>query len=351
VPRVVLLTGVSRYPGNRLAAQLAADPAIDRVIGIDSVSPSDQDLAQLGRTEFMPADIRNPLIAKVIAQAKVETVVHAAVTAAPRGVGGRTPMKEMNVIGTMQLLAACQNSESVRRLVVKSSTAVYGSSSRDPAVFTEQMSAKSVPRSGYAKDCVEVEGYVRGFSRRRPDVSVTLLRFANFIGPTIDTSITRYLSLPVIPTAFGFDPRLQLIHEDDAVQVLHRAALSDLAGVFNVAGEGVILLSQAIRRAGRIQLPVPLPAVELVGNLVRRNTDVDFTPEQLRFLNFGRVVDVSALHDRFGFHPAYTTDTAFDSFLAHRPGPVISSTEVLDQIERLSQRLLSIAPRLMARHG
>ena len=212
MPRVVLLTGVSRYPGNRLAAQLAADPEIDRIIGVDSISPSAPELKRLGRTEFVAADIRNPLIAKVLAQAKVETVVHAALTATPRGVGGRTPMKEMNVIGTMQLLAACQNSETVRRLVVKSSTAFYGCSPRDPAVFTEAMPAKSVPRTGYAKDCVEVEGYVRGFSRRRPDVAVTVLRMANFIGPTIDTAITRYLSLPVVPTVFGFDPRLQLLY-------------------------------------------------------------------------------------------------------------------------------------------
>ncbi len=62
-------------------------------------------------------------------------------------------MKELNVIGTMQLLAACQKSETVERVVVKSTTAVYGASPRDPAVFTEDMAAKAVPRSGYGKDC------------------------------------------------------------------------------------------------------------------------------------------------------------------------------------------------------
>src|ERR1700742_1281555 len=158
-PRVVLLTGVSRYPGNRLAARLAADPGIERVIGIDTISPSEADLTRLGRTEFVPADLRNPSIAKVLAQANVDTVVHAAVTAAPRGVGGRAPMKEMNVIGTMQLLAACQKSDTVRRLVVKSTTSVYGASSRDPGVFTEEMDARPAPRSGYAQDAIEVESY------------------------------------------------------------------------------------------------------------------------------------------------------------------------------------------------
>ena len=93
----------------------------------------------LGRTEFVRADIRNPLIAKVIAQAEVDTVVHMNVIATPLGAGGRTAMKEINVIGTMQLLAACQKAPTMRKLVVKSTTAVYGSSPRDPALFTEDV--------------------------------------------------------------------------------------------------------------------------------------------------------------------------------------------------------------------
>ena len=121
-------------------------------------------------------------------------------------------MKEMNVIGTMQLLAACQKSPRMRKLVVKSTSAVYGSSPRDPAVFTEDMGPKDLPSSGYAKDAVEVEGYVRGFARRRPDVDVTTLRFTNFIGPRIDTVLTRYFALPVVPTVLGYDARVQLLH-------------------------------------------------------------------------------------------------------------------------------------------
>jgi UDP-glucose 4-epimerase len=342
-PRVVLLTGVSRYPSNRLAAQLAADPAIERVIGIDTVSPSDAELVQLGRTEFVAADIRNPLIAKVIKQAEVDTVVHGAVTAAPGRVGGRIPMKELNVIGTMQLLAACQNAASVRRLVVKSSTAVYGSSARDPAVFNETMPARSAARSGYAKDCAEVEGYVRGFSRRRPDVTVALFRFANFIGPTIETALTRYLSLPVVPTPFGFDPRLQLIHEDDALEILRRACSAEASGVYNAAADGVLLLSQALRRAGRVQLAIPLPAIGFIAELVRRGARLDFTADQIRLLNFGRVVDATALHTGFGYRPVHTTESAFASFVAaraERDEPGFGTGELVDRLEQTVERLV-----------
>jgi UDP-glucose 4-epimerase len=311
---VVLVTGVSRYLGGLLAAELSRDSSIERVIGVDVVPPK----ADVGRTEFVRADIRNPIIAKVIASAQVDTVAHMSVIATPFGAGGRTAMKEINVIGTMQLLAACQKAPSVRKLVVKSTTAVYGSSSRDPALFSENMEPRSLPRSGYAKDSVEVEGYVRGLGRRRPDVDVTLLRFANFIGPRIDTPLTRYFSLPIVPTAMGFDPRVQFVHETDGMEVLRRAVIEDHRGTFNVAGDGVLLLSQAIRRAGRTTFPFPSPAVSMVGSLFRRTGLVDFSPEQIQFLQFGRGIDTTRLKDDFGYTPQYSTIEAFDDFVSGR---------------------------------
>jgi UDP-glucose 4-epimerase len=350
MPRVVLVTGVSRHLGVRLAAQLAADPAIERVLGVDTTPPAKADLARLGRTEFVRADIRNPLIARVIAHANVDSVVHAAVTATPRRAGGRTAMKELNLIGTMQLLAACQKSETVQRLVVKSATSVYGSGPRDPAVFAEDTPARAAPSSGYGKDAVEVEGYVRAFSRRRPDVRVAVLRLANVIGPTIDTPLTRYFALPVVPTEFGYDPRLQFVHEDDAVEVLRLATLDDHAGVFNVAGEGTLLLSQAIRRAGRVALAVPPPAVRAVVSLVRRSGLVDFSPEQIRFLNFGRVVDTARLRIQFGYEPRYSTAAAFAAFLAGQPVPPVVAAERVRQAERLAGRLLGVREPV-ADHG
>jgi UDP-glucose 4-epimerase len=317
-PSVVLVTGVGRFLGGQLAARLATNPAIERVLGVDTVPPPRELLSRMGRAEFVRADIRNPLIAKVIAQAGVDTVVHASLSANPGSSGGRTVMKEMNVIGTMQLLAACQKAETVRRLVLKSTTAVYGSSSRDPAIFNESMTPKDLPRGGYAKDAAEIEGYLRGFARRRPDVAVTVLRFANFIGPRIDTVFTRYFALPVVPTVLGYDARVQLLHEEDGLAVLERATAENLPGVFNVAADGVLLLSQAIRRAGRVPLPVPTVAVGPLGRLLRSARLFDFSPEQMRLLNFGRVVDNTRLREQFGFTPRWTTTQAFDDYVRGR---------------------------------
>ncbi|MDP9435122.1 MAG: NAD-dependent epimerase/dehydratase family protein [Actinomycetota bacterium] len=339
MPRVVLVTGVSRYLGTRLGAVLAADDSIERVIGVDTVPPSKDAARALGRTEFVRADIRNPLIAKVIAQAGVDTVVHLNVISSP-GPGGRTAMKEINVIGTMQLLAACQKASTMRKLVVKSTSAVYGSSPRDPALFTEDVEPRSLPARGYAKDAVEVEGYVRGFGRRRPDVTLSLLRFTNFIGPRIETQLTRYFALPVVPTVLGFDPRIQLCHEDDGIEVLRRTTLEDHAGIFNVGGPGVLLLSQAVRRAGRAALPVVSPAVTLVASAFRRAGIVDVPPEQLRYLEHGRVVDVGRLEAELGWVPRPTAQ-AFDDYVRARAGTRLIDPVTVAAAERRAMELLS----------
>jgi UDP-glucose 4-epimerase len=317
--RVVLVTGVARDLGGRFARQIAAHREVEQVVGVDVIPPRHD----LGDVRFVRADIRNPVIAKVIAGEDVDTVVHMGVIATPRGAGGRTSMKEINVIGTMQLLAACQKAPGLRRLVVKSSTTVYGSSPRDPAMFTEEMAPKRMPRHGYGKDSVEVEGYVRGFARRRPDVAVTMLRCANLLGPRIDTSLTQYFSLPLIPTVLGFDARMQFCHEDDALDAIELAAASDSAGTFNIAGDGFMTLSQAIRRTGRPEIAVPGIAMGPIGSLFRQARYADLSPEQVAFLTYGRGVDTARMRKVLGFEPRHTTEEAFAEFAARlRPGPV-----------------------------
>jgi UDP-glucose 4-epimerase len=202
------------------------------------------------------------------------------------------------------------------------------------------MGPKALPSGGFAKDAAEIEGYVRGFGRRRPDVSVSVLRFANLVGPRIDTALTRYFSMPVVPTVLGYDARMQLLHPEDALAVLEQAAREDLPGVFNVGASGVLMLSQAIRRAGRVQVSLPSAVAGPLSRFFRGARLVDFTPEQMRFLNFGRVVDTGRLRETFGFTPRWTTTQAFDDFVqGHRLRPVISPA----QVSAVEERVLATA--------
>ena len=336
--RVVLVTGAARHLGGLMVRTLVRDSSIDRVVGVDVVPPR----RPLLGADFVRADIRNPVIGRVLADQQVDTVVHLGVIATPVQAGGRTAMKDINVIGTMQLLAACQKSESIRRLVVKSTSSVYGAGPRDPALFTEDMSPKHPPTSGWAKDSVEVEGYVRGFARRRPDVEVTTLRLANVIGPRVETAMTAYFTLPLIPTVMGFDARLQFIHEDDAIAALHRAVASSATGTFNIAGEGVLALSQAVRRTGRPTVPVLGGLLGVVGRALAPTRLVDFSSEQVRFLTYGRAIDTRRAREALGFTAKRSTSAAFDEFLA---GHGLSTSVVDTMLDGAATALQTIAPR------
>src|SRR5689334_214498 len=268
-PKVVLVTGACRFLGGYLTARLAQNPKIDHVIAVDAIAPSKDLLRRMGRAEFVRADIRNPFIAKVIRNGDVDTVVHAAAASYTPRSGGRAALKELNVMGAIQLFAACQKAPSVRRVIVKSTSEVYGSSPWDPVLFTEDSSSRRPPGEGFARDSIDIEGYARGLARRRPDITLTILRLANMIGPAMDTALSRYLAGPVVPTVVGHDARLQLLHEQDALGALERATVAGRPGTFNIGASGIIMMSQAIRRSGRIALPVPRSALAAVESLRR----------------------------------------------------------------------------------
>ncbi|HLM22211.1 MAG TPA: NAD-dependent epimerase/dehydratase family protein [Propionibacteriaceae bacterium] len=338
--RVVLVTGVSRDLGARFARSLATDAAVE-VVGLDVIPPR----RDLGSADFVRADIRSPVIAKVIATRQVDTVVHLAMVATPGSAGGHSSMKEINVIGTMQLLAACQRAESFRKLVVQSSISVYGASPRDPAKFTEDMSPRAQPRTGFGKDSLEIESYVRGLARRRPDVVVTILRLANLMGAGVDSHVTRYLSLPVVPRVAGFDARLQFLHPSDAVDALLLVTRRDVPGTFNVAAPDVITLSQALRKMGRPAVGVPRAAAPLASMLMRQARLVDFSADQIDALTYGRGMDTSRFRSRTGFVPKFTSLAALQEFVGVSERGLLSPERVDSALEVVSKTLRTATVR------
>jgi UDP-glucose 4-epimerase len=336
-----VVTGVSRFLGARVAARLAADPRIERVIGLDPHEPPTGLAGLLDDVELIRADAR--AASGAIADLGAEAMVHLAVTSAPDPhAGGRAAMKEQNVIGTMQLLAAAQAAPQLRKLVIRSSTAAYGASFKDPAVFTEETEPRAVPRGSFARDILDIEGYVRGFRRRRPGVDATVLRFAPFLSSTADTTLTRYFSQPLVPTVWGRDARLQFVHVDDALEILHRSVIEDHPGTFNVAGAGVLALSQAVRRAGRISVPLLEGTLSSVAAMARTVGVGQIGLDQIDLFVHGRVVDTTRLVREFGFTPRTTAETFEDFIQGHRAGSTLTAGRlaaaeqaILDGIRRV----------------
>ncbi|MBB4934163.1 UDP-glucose 4-epimerase [Lipingzhangella halophila] len=290
--RVVLVTGVSQYLGARAVQSLQDDPDVDRVIGVDSEPPR----LPIGAAEFVHTDVCGDEVDRVIRESGADTVLHLGLLPASGGPGGTEPAQESTLVGTMQVLAACQRSATVNRLVLRSSAAVD------------------------AREGAEVERYTRGLARRRPDLSIAVLRFANVIGPSMETPLTRYLGMRIVPKLRGYDPRMQFIHEEDGVEVLRRMALgsgSAYDGFFDVAAPGAMPLSACLRRVGRPGIPVPERGLRVLGGLGRRRGG-RYSPERLRRLCYGRVLDTGQLERTLEWTPTYTSQQAFEAYVSGR---------------------------------
>ena len=307
--RRILVTGISSYWGGRLAQTLEADESVETIIGVSPQDPT----VELERTEFVRVGTQHALLRRIVHAAEIDTVVDSrlvvdSLQASPRDA------HEINVIGTMNILAACGGPDSpVRKVVFKSSAHYYGCERDDPAFFTEAMQRPHPPRTRLESDIVEAESAVRGFAERNPDVTVSILRFVNGIGPDLQTSHRRLLSLPAIPCILGFDPRYQFVHEDDIVGVLEQAVGEDLPGIYNVSGDGVLVLSEVASLLGKPLAPILPPWGTGLAAAGLRIAGVRIPDEMAQQLRYGRGVDNRRLKAS-GVRLRYTTREAVQRF-------------------------------------
>ena len=312
--RRILITGIASYLGTELARALEDDPSVEYVAGLDTKRPR----APLRFTELIDADIRDPEIARLIEPTGVDTIVHNQIVRQPGPGMSSRAAHDINVIGSLQLLAACERVDTLRAIVVRGSAGIYGSEPAAPQFFTEDMARLYPLRTRFQRDVAEIENLFETFRRRHDDVVCSMLRYQLTIGPQRATQITRYLSLPVVPTYLGFDPRIQLIHEQDALDALVAAVLGPVPGAINVAASGTIGLTRAIRLAGRPSLPVPGPLFGTTTQLGRRLGLFSFSPDFRRLLRYGRGGDTTRLVDEVGITPRYGTVEAVRDYARAR---------------------------------
>ena len=162
----MLITGLSTYWGGRLAQALEGFEQVEAIIGVDSREPT----LELERTEFVKVTNQHSLLQRIVRAAEIDTVIDTRLS-----VNGLTSSErdvhENNVIGTMNILAACSGADSpVRKFVFKSSTHYYGAEQDDPAFFTERMRRPHPPSSRLERDIVEAEAAVVEFADKQPEV-------------------------------------------------------------------------------------------------------------------------------------------------------------------------------------
>jgi UDP-glucose 4-epimerase len=312
--RRVLVTGLATFWGGRVAQALERDPQVDVVVGLDTEDPT----IELQRTEFVRADHSYSILARIVRAARVDTILHTFLVVDSTRMSGRS-LHEVNVIGTMNLLAAAGAADSpVRHIVVKSSTLVYGSDYRDPTWFREEMSRTAPPSTRVERSLLEVEDYLRDFAEDNPHVRVTLLRFGNVLGTDIVTPISKALSMPLTPSILGFDPLMQFVEEDDVIRSIEYVMQNELPGIYNVAGDGRLPWSEVCSLVGRRRIPMPPVLTNLAAAIPARLGIVDMPPELISLLRYGRGVDNRRLKYA-GFEYRYTTAGAVESFArAHR---------------------------------
>jgi UDP-glucose 4-epimerase len=330
--RRIAITGVSTHWGSELARALQRDPSVDYVAGIDTHPPA----PDLNQVDFIEADIRSPLISRLLPGMDVDTVVHCGIYWYPEPGKPSRALHDINVIGTLQLLAACERTPSLRTLVVRGSAAIYGCEGAAPLFFTEDLARTFPLRTRFQRDVSELEGYFDNFARRHPAVACCMLRFQPEIGPELDAPLVRYLSLPLVPTQLGFDPRLQLLHADDATAALEAAVANPVRGAVNIAPSGSVSLSRVLRLARRPTLPVPHPLFgAMVERLGHRLGAGPLVGDAVRMLRFGRGVNTDRMRNEIGFETRFDALGTVEDFIAksssRRIGPDLHPASAIDR--------------------
>ncbi len=251
--RRVLITGLDTFWGGRMAQALELEPDVEMILGLGANEPR----VPLERTEFVRSDQKYSILNRIVRATQVDTIVHTFLETNSINVPSRV-LHEINVIGTLNLLAAAGTAgSSVRQVVVKSSTHIYGAAETDPTWFREEDERTSPVRTRLERSLLEVEALVRDFADDNPHLVVSVLRFANVLGTDIITPISHNLRRRLLPSIAGYDPLVQFVEEDDVVRALEYVTGHQVPGVFNVAGAGKLPWSEVASIGGAFLLPLP----------------------------------------------------------------------------------------------
>lgn len=323
---VVAITGACSFLGRNLIGLLEEDDRIAKIVVLDIARPS----TARDKTRFYEIDLTQAAVdsrmSEILHAEGVSTFVHLAFLASPSPAVAWA--HELESVGTMHVLNACRE-QAVRKLVMCSTTMVYGPHATNPNFLTEDHPARGVRASHFVQDKLEAETQVRAFADARQACSVTILRLAPILGPNVNNHVTRWLSRRLVPSVLGFDPLVQFLHEVDAIAALRLAMEREVGGTFNIVGDGVLPISTVIKLAGRLSVPLPFTLLKQIASLLWVAQLVEAPPAFVSMLRYLCVADGARAREVLGFRAAYSSRDAvldFESALRLREAHLLNES-------------------------
>jgi UDP-glucose 4-epimerase len=311
----IAVTGTASYLGGRILRRLVERRGTDAVVAVDITAPP----TTLHGVRHRMVDLTLPgadqRLVDVFHEEHVETVVHAAFFTTPRRDAAYA--HELESIGTLHL-AAASAAGGVRHLVVRSFTAVYGARGQNPNFLAEDHRPEAGSRLAWVRDKVEAEEHAFSFSRRYPALGVTVLRFATLLGPGVHTFYTRIFSKRVVPVVLGYDPLMQLLHPEDALDALEAALAKGPCGVVNVVPKTTVTLLTALHLSDKLTVAVPHPIAYPVADLSWALGVGEAPAGFIDYVRYLFVADGEKARRELGFVPQHTSREALMAYLEYR---------------------------------
>ena len=326
--RVVAVIGAASYLGAELVRRLEADPRYVRILAIDVRRPVLPGRAAYYHKIDLTLPTADADLAELLGREGADTVVHAAFLTSPTH--NTSWAHELESIGTMHVLNACGEAR-VHKLVMLSTTMLYGAHPGNPNFLSERHETRGHPRSRFINEKLEAERQVRRYATDSPSQVVTILRAAATLGPTARNFFTRFFLRPVAPILMGYDPLLQFVHERDLIDAFALAVEHDFPGIFNIVGDGVLPYTTVLAMMGKIPLPMPALLAYPVSRALWVTQVFDSPPSFLDFLRYLCVADGEKAQRVMGFRPRYDIKGTIADFLGvmkQQPPPRAARHEV-----------------------
>jgi UDP-glucose 4-epimerase len=306
----IAVMGATSFLGRHLIALLEEDERVGRVVALDVMAAGHAGRKTVGRAVDLTLSTAEDRLVQILEAENVDTVVHLAFLSSPTHATAWA--HELESVGTMHLLNAARRT-SLRKLVLRSHTLLYGAHPTNPNFLTEAHPLRARRSEPFLADKMDAENDVLAFANEGKGRTVTVLRMAPLLGPSVRGYVARYLGHRLVPTILGFDPLWQLVHEADAVAALKLAVDRDAPGVFNVVGEGVLPLSTVVKLAGRVAVPLPRSAAKAALAALWLAQVGEAPATLVDYLQHLCVADGERARRHLGFIPAYTTrETVLD---------------------------------------